>query len=126
MINYQIPGNNSRDFFVPYFMRKYLFLIIAIIGTVLPLRSFGLFLQEHGFNVQELINQLFANHISAFFGWDVIISAIAVIGLVVLEGKRLQMKHLWIYILCNLSVGVSLALPLFLYAREAHLEKHNS
>lgn len=107
-------------------MRKYIFLIIAIVGTILPLRSFGLFLQKYGFNAQELISQLFANHISAFFGWDVIISALAVIGLVLIEGKRLQMKHLWIYILCNLSVGVSLALPLFLYAREAHLEKYNS
>jgi len=28
------------------------------------------------------------------------------------------MRHLWVYILCNLAVGVSLGLPLFLYMRE--------
>jgi hypothetical protein len=31
------------------------------------------------------------------------------------------MKHLWVYIACNLAVGVSLALPLFLYVRERRL-----
>lgn len=33
------------------------------------------------------------------------------------------MKHLWVYVLANLLVGVSLALPLFLYVREGRLEE---
>jgi hypothetical protein len=32
--------------------------------------------------------------------------------------RRLAMKHLWAYVVCTLLVGVSLALPLFLYMRE--------
>jgi len=32
------------------------------------------------------------------------------------------MKHLWVYIASNLLVGVSLALPLFLYVRQEKLE----
>jgi hypothetical protein len=31
------------------------------------------------------------------------------------------MKNLWLYVLCNLAVGVSLALPLFLFFRERKL-----
>jgi len=32
------------------------------------------------------------------------------------------MKHLWLYVVCNLVVGVSLALPLFLLFRERALD----
>jgi hypothetical protein len=32
------------------------------------------------------------------------------------------MSNLWLYIVCNLAVGVSLALPLFLFFRERKLE----
>jgi hypothetical protein len=31
------------------------------------------------------------------------------------------MRRLWVYIVCNLAVGVSLALPLFLLFRERTL-----
>jgi uncharacterized membrane-anchored protein YhcB (DUF1043 family) len=33
------------------------------------------------------------------------------------------MKHLWVYLLCSLTVGVSLGLPLFLYMRERQLAR---
>ncbi len=44
--------------------------------------------------------------------------------LVFTEGRRLGMRHRWVYILCNLVVGVSLALPLFLYVRAGKQEAH--
>jgi hypothetical protein len=39
------------------------------------------------------------------------------------EGTRLKMRSLWIYVGCNLLVGVSLALPLFLMMRESKLDR---
>jgi hypothetical protein len=65
--------------------------------------------------------QLFANRISAFFGLDVIVSSFVLWAFVIIEGRRRRMKHLWAYITCNLAVGVSFALPLFLYMRERNL-----
>ena len=41
---------------------------------------------------------------------------------VIREGRRLGLRHLWIPIAGNLTVGVSLGLPLFLYMREKQLE----
>ena len=38
------------------------------------------------------------------------------------RGRR-GMKNLWLYVVCNLAVGVSLALPLFLLFRERRLER---
>ena len=99
-------------------MRRKLYLTGAILGTVFPYFYFVPFVLEHGLNVGLLFNQLFANQISAFFGMDVIVSSVVLWIFVFAEGRRLKMKHLWVYVVCNLTVGISLALPLFLYARE--------
>ena len=102
-------------------MIQYLYLILCVLGTVLPCSQLFPFLAQHGFNVPLLIEQLFANRISGFFGLDVIVSSVVLWIFVLTEGRRQQMKHLWIYIVCNLAVGVSLGLPLFLYMRERRM-----
>ena len=99
-------------------MVQYLYLALCIVGTLIPYSQFLPFLREHGLDVSLLIKDLFANRISGFFGLDVIVSSIVLWVLVRTEGRRRQMRHLWIYVVCNLLVGVSLGLPLFLYMRE--------
>ena len=98
-----------------------LYLTLAVLGAALPLSQFVPFLLDHGLDLPLFFDQLFANRIAAFFGWDVIVSAFVVIAFVVTEGRRLSVQHWWVYILATLSVGVSLGLPLFLYAREGAL-----
>ena len=39
------------------------------------------------------------------------------------EGRRLGMERLWVHVLLNLLVGVSFALPVFLYVREGKIEQ---
>jgi hypothetical protein len=102
-------------------MIQYLYLFLCVLGMVLPCSQLFPFLAEHGFNFPLIIDQLFANRISAFFGLDVIVSSIVLWVFVLTEGRRQQMKHLWIYLACNLAVGVSLGLPLFLYMRERRI-----
>ena len=102
-------------------MIQYLYLILCVLGTVLPCSQLFPFLARHGFNVPLLIEQLFSNRISGFFGLDVIVSSVVLWIFVLTEGRRQQMKHLWIYLVCNLAVGVSLGLPLFLYMRERRI-----
>ena len=99
-------------------MAQYVYLFLCILGTVLPCSQLLPFLREHGLDVSLLFKDLFSNRISAFFGLDVIVSSIVLWVLVLTEGRRQQMRHLWIYIVCNLLVGVSLGLPLFLYMKE--------
>jgi len=67
--------------------------------------------------------QLFANKISGFFGMDVIVSSLVLWVFVFWEGTRLKMQNLWVYVACNLLVGVSLGLPLFLLMRQRQLEQ---
>jgi hypothetical protein len=67
--------------------------------------------------------QLFANHIGAFFGMDVLVSAVALLVFVRSESSRLGVPGRWLPPIALLTVGVSLALPLFLYVRERTLER---
>ena len=101
---------------------KWLYLSAAILGTVLPLSQFIPFLTAQGFDISLFFQQLFQNNVSGFFGMDVIVSSLALWLFVFSEGRRLRMSNLGVYIVCNLAVGVSLALPLFLFFREDKLE----
>jgi len=53
---------------------------------------------------------------------DVIVSAVVLWTFVFVEGPRRGVKRLWMPIAASLIVGVSLALPLFLYLRETRAE----
>lgn len=99
-----------------------LYLALAVAGTVLPYSQFVPFVREHGLDLRMFVDQLFATRISAFFALDVIVSAVALWTFVFVEGPRRGVKRLWMPIAASLIVGVSLALPLFLYLREAHAE----
>lgn len=99
------------------------YLILCILGIALPYSQFLPFLLENGLDLERFFEQLFINRISAFFAMDVVVSSLALWTFVWVEGSRLKMKNLWIYIASNLLVGVSLALPLFLLLRQRKLEE---
>ena len=101
---------------------KSLYLVAAILGAALPLSQLIPFLKTHGLDLSLFFTLLFSNSVSGFFGMDVIVSSIVLWIFVFSEGRRLGMKHLWLYVVCNLAVGVSLALPLFLLFRERALD----
>src|SRR5262245_26974254 len=101
-------------------MRKNIYFVFALIGFFVPYYFLFQFLSESGFNIPLLLSQLFANNISTFFATDLIISIIIFWIWMIAEANRLQMKNSWLYILATLLVGLSFALPLFLYFRETH------
>jgi len=100
---------------------KTIYLLLCLAGAVLPYWQFVPWLLEHGLNLRLLLEQLFANRISAFFGLDVLVSALAVLAFALLERARLGPAW-WLPVLGTLTVGVSFGLPLLLYLREARKE----
>jgi hypothetical protein len=106
-------------------MMKPLYLLAAILGAVLPISQLIPFLKTHGLDLPLFFTLLFSNPVSGFFGMDVIVSSLVLWILVLSEGRRLGMRHLWLYVVCNLLVGVSLALPLFLLFREYTLDSRH-
>ena len=102
--------------------RKHLYLALCIVGTVVPYTSFVPWVMDHGFDISRLVEELFANRISAFFGLDVIVSSIVLWAFVAFEGQRAGVRYRWAPIVASLVVGVSSGLPLFLFLRESALE----
>jgi hypothetical protein len=103
---------------------RYLYLLFALLGLVLPYWQFVPWVVEHhGVNMSIFLRELFANRISAFFAMDVIVSAIVLISFIQTEGKRLGMRLRWLPIVGTLLVGVSLGFPLFLYQRQLQLDQ---
>ena len=105
---------------------KYLYGILCILGTILPLSQFVPWVTENGLNILLLFSEANFSKISAFAWIDVIISAVVLIAFILVEGKRQNMTKLWLPILSTCSVGVSLGLPLFLLMKELHIEKMQS
>jgi hypothetical protein len=97
---------------------KTLYLGLCIAGTILPYSQLIPFLREHGLDIRLIFEQLFSNPIGGFFGLDVIVSSVVLWVLILTEGRRLGVKHLWSPIAASLVVGVSLGLPLYLYLRD--------
>jgi hypothetical protein len=101
---------------------KIFYLLAAILGAVLPVSQLIPFLETHGLDLKLFFAFLFSNSVSGFFGMDVIVSSVVLWVFVFSAGRRLGMRNLWIYVVANLAVGVSLALPLFLLFRERTLD----
>ena len=103
---------------------RYLYLVLALIGLILPYSQFLPWIMEHhAMNIPLFIHDLFANEISAFFAMDVIVSAIVLIVFILDESRCLGMRTLWLPVIATLLVGVSLGLPLFLYLRQIQLDQ---
>jgi len=101
---------------------RHVYLLLCVAGLVLPYSQFVPWVREHGLDLPLLVRELFANRISAFFGLDVLVSAVAAWIFVGVEGRRLGLRARWLPLLAILTVGVSLGLPLFLYLRQARID----
>ena len=76
---------------------RHFYLLFAVIGLVLPYSQLIPWIAEHhALNMSIFLRDLFANRISAFFGMDVVVSAIVLISFIQTEGKRLAMRFLWL------------------------------
>ena len=102
--------------------KKNIFLILAIVGFIAPYYFFVQVPPENLLDLPVLIQPLFANNFMKGLAVDLTVSVITFWVYVFIEANRLQMKNPWLYLLATLLVGLSFALPLFLYFRERRLE----
>jgi hypothetical protein len=93
-----------------------LYLLLCIVGIALPYWQFIPWLAANGMNFPLFFHELFANRISSFFGMDVLVSAVVL--MIFVRREKLSGAARWLPLIAVLTVGVSLALPLFLYLRE--------
>jgi hypothetical protein len=100
---------------------RWLYLSLAFIGAILPYSHFAPRVAEHGINAHLLWSELFSTRMGAFFGLDVLVSAVALIAFICHEAARLKWPIPWLATAATAFIGVSCGLPLFLYLRERRL-----
>lgn len=105
---------------------RHCYLLLAVVGAVLPYSQFLPWIATHGLNLSLFFQELFSTRVSAFFALDVIVSAMVLIPFILLEGQRLDLSRLWLPVVATFFVGVSLGFPLFLYMRQRKLDQLSS
>lgn len=101
---------------------KYLYLVLCVVGTLIPLSFFVPFLTRYGMDFGQFMQQIWANDISRFFAADLIIACIVAWCMMAREAQRRNIRYWWVAMAATFVVGLSLALPLFLFMRELKIE----
>ncbi|HSM06729.1 MAG TPA: DUF2834 domain-containing protein [Longimicrobiales bacterium] len=87
-------------------------LLLAIAGAVVPYAFFIPYFSD-GPGMGEVLETLFSNGLTGGFTADLAIASIAFWVFVFKSG----VKWPWLYVALNLAIGLSCALPAFLWAR---------
>jgi Terpene cyclase DEP1 len=103
-----------------------IYLVLCFVGAALPYWQFIPWVAQNGLNMSLFFDQLFANRISGFFAMDVIVSSAVLLVFTRHESRQLSLSGRWLPLIALLTVGVSLALPLFLYLRERKLDQNRA
>lgn len=98
---------------------KHVYLLFTIAGAVVPYIFFVDFFMAEGLALPTFISALFANGAAGGFSADVLLSS-AVFWIYLFSNGT---PRAWIYVVLNLTIGLSCALPAYLYAREAEKDR---
>ena len=71
----------------------------------------------------DYIKDGFTSDVDWVYSLDLLITGVAAMSFIVIEGRRKNMRHLWAYVLVSLVTAVAFAFPFFLAMRELHLRK---
>lgn len=101
---------------------KRFYLIAAIIGAIAPYATYFGYLAVYP-GVSGALSLAWGSPIAAATLVDFTISCLVFWPFVFVESKRLGIKWPLLFIVSNCLIGLSFALPLFLYCREIAIEK---
>ena len=102
---------------------KKIYLVAAIIGATIPCFFFFQFIQLNGVNLSGFISALFINGAAGGVSADLLISSFVFWVFMFQQRKISDAPKPWLFIALNLGIGLSCALPAYLYAIET---SHNA
>lgn len=94
------------------------YLATAILGTVVPWLFFGSFFTLHGPDIPLFLQSLFINGAAGGFTADILITIVIFWVWSWRDAKKHNITRWWMVLPASFLVGLSLALPLYLYLRE--------
>ena len=110
----------------PYPVRPWLawlYLALAFAGGVLPWLANLDYMLQYGssFDVALFVQLANANPAAQSLSRDLLVGASAITIWIVVESRRLQMRHLWLVLLSSVTIAFAFAAPFFLFLRERRL-----
>ncbi len=104
--------------------KHYFYLLLAIIGGGMTFYYIILGIIDHNgnFDSMEFIRSTWVdNNYAKSLTLDFWTGAIAGTFFILVEGLRLGMKRIWIYIVLTIFIAFAFGFPLFLFMRAVHL-----
>ena len=105
------------------YILSYLYLLLSILGAILPMISNFNFAMEYGtsFDINQFIQLANANPAAESISRDLLIGASAVFIWIVNESRKLNMKNMWIVYVGTFLIAFAFSAPFFLFLRERRL-----
>ena len=96
---------------------RHFYALMAVVGTVVPWFFFGLFISSNGIDLPGFVAALFATTPAGGFTSDLLLTTLVFWVWSYLDARERQVPNWWLAVPAVLFVGLSLALPLYLYQR---------
>jgi hypothetical protein len=95
---------------------KNVYLMLAIVGGVVPYIFFAQHFSSEGFGLGGFVQALFANPAAGGFTADLLLTSFIFWLYMFNQRGRENGPAPWLFVLLNLSIGLSCAFPAYLYA----------
>jgi Terpene cyclase DEP1 len=79
------------------------------------------FMQQPNNSFMDFINAAYVNAAAASLSNDLLFIAFAASMFMVIEGRRIGVRYVWLYLIFSALVAISVTFPLFLLARHIKL-----
>ncbi|WP_343080787.1 DUF2834 domain-containing protein [Ostreiculturibacter nitratireducens] len=96
---------------------RLVYLALAVVGAVLPMRHFLAWFSENGWSLQGMIDAWFVNRATEGLVYDLTISAIALTVWILAETSVRKNWSALVAVPATFCIGVSCGLPLYLFLR---------
>jgi hypothetical protein len=97
---------------------KKLYLVLAVIGAIVPYIFFFPFIQAEGFNIPAFISALFVNGAAGGISADLFLASFIFWIFMFRQDREANGPKPYLFIILNLAIGLCCALPAYLFARE--------
>ena len=97
---------------------RFVYLLLAIWGTIHPMYYFITWFQENTFDIMAMVDAWHVNAATSGLTWDLTIAAVALTIWILVEVPKTKNYYGLIAIPATFCIGVSCGLPLYLFFRE--------
>ncbi|MAP95589.1 MAG: hypothetical protein CMK07_11620 [Ponticaulis sp.] len=97
---------------------KRFYLLMTVIGGLVPWVFFIIWFAQNGVSPSKFIGAIFVNPAAAAFTIDLVIASLVFLVWSFLQSQEKSIPGWPFVLIANLTAGLSMALPLFLYFRE--------